>query len=115
MSEHWYCDVVELSQDAIYVWGDGCFVFANRATARLFGIESPQELIGRRVFDFVHPDSIPITQGRLDKLLADGELLAPQELKMIRSDGRVYRCRSRGDAVQLYRLRQPAHAGLSCI
>jgi PAS domain S-box-containing protein len=100
MSEHWYCDVVELSQDAIYVWCDGCFVFANRATACLFGIESLQELIGRRVFDFVHPDSIPITQGRLDKLLADGELLAPQELKMIRSDGRVYRCRSRGDAVQ---------------
>jgi PAS domain S-box-containing protein len=89
MNEHWYRDVVELSQDAIYVWCDGCFVFANRATARLFSIESPQELIGRRVFDFVHPDSIPIAQRRLDKLLADGELLSPQELKMIRSDGRV--------------------------
>lgn len=88
MNEHWYRDVVELSQDAIYVWCDGCFVFANRATARLFGFESPENLIGRRVYDFIHPDSIPIAQGRLQRLLA-GEPLAPLELKMIRADGRV--------------------------
>ncbi len=89
MDEHWYRDVVELSQDGIYVWCDGCFVFANRATARLFRLDSPDALIGRRVFDFVHPDSISIAQTRLDRLLADGESLAPQELKMIRPDGAV--------------------------
>jgi PAS domain S-box-containing protein len=89
MNEHWYRDVVELSQDAIYVWCDGCFVFANRATARLLGMASPEDLIGRRVLDFVHPDSIPVAQRRLKNLLADGELLSPQELKMIRADGQV--------------------------
>ena len=57
MNERWYRDVVELSQDAIYVLCDGCFVFANRATARLFGFESPENLIGRRVYDFIHPES----------------------------------------------------------
>ncbi len=89
MNERWYRDVVELSQDAIYVWCDGCFVFANRATARLLGMASPEDLIGRRILDFVHPDSIPVAQRRLNSLLAGGELLAPQELKMIRADGQV--------------------------
>jgi PAS domain S-box-containing protein len=108
MNEHWYRDVVELSQDAIYVWCDGCFVFANRATARLFGIVSPEDLIGRRVFDFVHPDSIPIAQRRLKSLLADGELLAPQELKMVRADGRVMDVEAVATAFD-YRGRKAAH------
>ncbi|HEX9451118.1 MAG TPA: PAS domain S-box protein, partial [Burkholderiales bacterium] len=89
MNEHWYRDVVELSQDAIYVWCDGCFVFANRATARLFGVQSPENLIGRRIFDFFHPDSILVAQRRLQRLLSEGEQLPPQEMKMIRADGRV--------------------------
>ncbi len=89
MNEHWYRDVVELSQDAIYVWCDDCFVFANRATARLFGVQSPENLIGLRVFDFFHRDSIPVAQGRLQRLLTEGARLAPQELKLIRADGRI--------------------------
>jgi PAS domain S-box-containing protein len=89
MREYWYRDVVELSQDAIYVWCDGCFVFANRATARLFGLESPELLIGRRVFDFFHADSLPVAESRLERLLAEGKPLAPQELKIVRSDGQV--------------------------
>lgn len=89
MDENWYRDIVEMSQDAIYVWCHGRFVFANRAAARLFGFESPQHLIGQRVFDLVHPDSIGIAQKRLSKLLADGQPLAPQELKMIRADGQI--------------------------
>ncbi len=89
MNEHWSRDVVELSQDAICVWCDGCFVFANRATARLFGFPSPENLIGVRILDYVHPDSIPVAQATLKKLLTDKERLPPQEMKMIRTDGRI--------------------------
>src|SRR5262245_45513307 len=89
MTEHWYRDVVELSQDAIYVWCDGCFVFANRATARLLCVESPERLIGRKVYDFVHPDYIPIAKKRLQLLLEGRGPLPPQEFKMVRADGEV--------------------------
>lgn len=89
MNEHWYRDVVELSQDAIYIWCDGCFVFANRATARLFGFASPEDLVGLPVFGFFHPDSRPIAESRLQRLLSEGEQLPPHEMKMIRADGRV--------------------------
>jgi len=89
MNERWYRDVVELSQDAIYVWCESRVVFANRATARLFCVGSPEDLIGRHVFDFIHPDSIPIAKGRLQRLLTERERLSPQELKMVRADGQT--------------------------
>lgn len=89
MSAHGYRDVVELSQDAICVWCDGGFVFANHATARLLGVQSPDNLIGLRIFNFIHPDWVPVARGRLEQLLAEGNPLALQELKMIRADGRV--------------------------
>lgn len=89
MSEHWYRDVVELSQDAIYVWRDGCFVFANHATAKLFGFDSPAELIGLRVFDYLHPDCVPLAQSRMQTLLEKGGPLPPAEFKVVRRDGKA--------------------------
>lgn len=108
MDENWYRDIVELSQDAIYVWCDGRFVFANRATARLFGFASPQDLIGRRVFDRVHPDFVALAQSRLTKLLADGQSLTPQEFRMIRADGQVIDVESMATRF-VYRGRIAAH------
>ena len=89
MNEHRVCDVVELSEDAIYVWCDGCFAFANLATARLLAAQSAEALIGLPVVEFFHPDSIAIAQAGLEKLLAQGEWVAPNDLKMVRMDGRV--------------------------
>ncbi len=89
MNEHWYRDVVELSRDAIYVWCDGCFVYANNATAQLLGFDSPQSMIGKRVFDLIHPESLGIARARLQRLLYHREQLAPQEMKFIRTDGQV--------------------------
>jgi PAS domain S-box-containing protein len=90
MNEHWYRDVVEMSQDAIYVWCDGCFVFANRATARILGVPSPQELIGRPVYDFIHPEFIDLAKSRMQQLRDTGGPLPPKEFKMLRADGGVF-------------------------
>jgi PAS domain S-box-containing protein len=87
MNEHWYRDVVELSQDAIYVWCDGRFVFANPAAARIFAVPSPQDLVGRRVYDFVHPDFIDLSKSRMQQLVDNGGPLPTQEFKMLRADG----------------------------
>ncbi len=89
MNEHWYRDVVEMSRDAIYVWCDGCFVYANRAAARLFGFDTPESMIGRRVFDLIHPESLAIARARMQRLLFRQEQLAPQEMKFVRTDGQV--------------------------
>jgi PAS domain S-box-containing protein len=85
--DSWYRDVVELSQDAIYVWRDGRMVFANRAMARLLGAHDPADLIGRSVFEFVHPECQHLAQMRMQKLLDGGTPLPPAELKYVRLDG----------------------------
>ncbi|HET9786714.1 MAG TPA: PAS domain S-box protein, partial [Pyrinomonadaceae bacterium] len=55
-SEDRYRRLVELSPDAIVLTVDGKIIYVNRAAQSVWGASSPDELIGRSVIDFVHPD-----------------------------------------------------------
>jgi two-component system cell cycle sensor histidine kinase/response regulator CckA len=55
-SEERYRKLIELSSDAIYVHVDGRFVFSNAEGARLLGVNRPEDLYGRQIMDFVHPE-----------------------------------------------------------
>ncbi|MFH0825883.1 MAG: PAS domain S-box protein [Pseudomonadota bacterium] len=55
-SEMRYRKLMEHLPDAVGVHRDGIIVFANPAAAALVGAESPQQLIGKKVSVFVHPD-----------------------------------------------------------
>ncbi|HVG02018.1 MAG TPA: PAS domain S-box protein [Nitrospira sp.] len=59
-SEMRYRSLIELSPSAVFVSRDDKMVFANQACAMLLGAKSAQELIGRPILDFVHPDSQPL-------------------------------------------------------
>jgi PAS domain S-box-containing protein len=48
--------LVELCPDALFIHSRGRFVFANAAGLRLLGADLPEQVLGRRVLDFVHPD-----------------------------------------------------------
>lgn len=88
-SEVRHRNLVELSQDAIYVRSEGKFVFANSATARIYGVATPEELIGQVIERFVHPDYIPMVRERVRKLDVERMQLPPAELKIVRKDGTV--------------------------
>jgi PAS domain S-box-containing protein len=89
VSDARYRDLVEMSQDAIYIRTRGRFVFANAATARLFGVESPEALIGKSPLDFVHPDFVAGLKKRWADLESRRKPLPPYELKLVRRDGSV--------------------------
>ena len=55
-SEERFRRLVELSPVGIFVYVEGRIVFINSAGAAMFGATSTDELIGRQVMDFVHPD-----------------------------------------------------------
>lgn len=55
-SEERYRQLVEWSPDAILVHVEGKIVFVNPATMALFGANRPEDLIGKPVLEFVHPD-----------------------------------------------------------
>jgi PAS domain S-box-containing protein/putative nucleotidyltransferase with HDIG domain len=57
LSEEKYRTLVDEVNDGFYATDNaGVFTFANPALARMFGVESPQALLGRSFLDFVSPD-----------------------------------------------------------
>ncbi len=55
-SERRYRSLVEHSPLAITIHSEGKIVFANEQSGKLLGVESPQDLIGREVLDFIKKD-----------------------------------------------------------
>ena len=51
-----YRQLVELSPEAIFVQREGRFVFVNSSLVRLLDAAGPDEVLGRPVLDFLHPD-----------------------------------------------------------
>jgi len=88
-SEEKYRTVVEISPDGIAIAAKGRHVFANKSLARIFGVSGPDELIGRPLMDYIHPDYRKIVKERLEQQTKRGEVVPLIEEKMIRADGTV--------------------------
>jgi len=86
-SEEQYRRLVEVAPDLIAVHCEGRIVFMNAAGARLLGAGSPDELVGRPVLDFVHPDSRLTVQRRIGAMLAHDERVPPIDELFLRLDG----------------------------
>ncbi len=85
-----YQDLIELSPSGVLVHAEQKFLFVNASGARMFGAGGPQEMVGRSVLDFVHPDSQPLVRARTQRYLAHG-LAAPEtEQKLLRADGSLF-------------------------
>ncbi|MCX6138792.1 MAG: PAS domain S-box protein, partial [Ignavibacteriales bacterium] len=85
--EEQYQALVELSPDAIAVHSDGILRFVNPAGARLLGVSSPQELIGRPIIEFVAPAHRSSVAARIHNVLTSREKLPPEDGKFLRLDG----------------------------
>ncbi|MFM8321531.1 MAG: PAS domain S-box protein, partial [Chloroflexota bacterium] len=81
--------LVEESPYAIGVHQDGVLVFANVAAARLFGVVSVDELIGRPIGELVHPEERDQSFSRVEQLLAGDTSVYPTEVRYLRMDGSV--------------------------
>jgi PAS domain S-box-containing protein len=86
-SEERYRRLVELAPDAIVVHSAGRIVFINAAGARLIGAASAEELLGRELLDFVHPDSRPAVLERMRVMLEQGRPVPRITERFLRLDG----------------------------
>jgi PAS domain S-box-containing protein len=55
-SESRYADLLRLAPDAIFVSTDGRISYANPATAKLLGLETEDDVIGKELTEFALPD-----------------------------------------------------------
>jgi PAS domain S-box-containing protein len=87
-SEERYRLLFELSPDSIAVYTDGIIRYANPATLRLLGANVPEEIIGRSMLDFVHPDYRKMVIERSRQQEKEGQPSPSAEEKFLRLDGR---------------------------
>ena len=75
------------SPEAIFVYCEDTIVYANAAARILFGASRPEDLLGRCVFDIIHPDTMAVARERARRSQQEGLPSALAEQKYLRLDG----------------------------
>jgi len=86
-SEEKYWRLIETSPYCITIHQDEKVVFSNQAMAQLLGVETPQQLMGRSIFDAIPPDRMDALRDRIRRLMAGETGLYPVEDVYYRQDG----------------------------
>ena len=88
-SEERYRRLVELSPDGVVVNCEGKLVFLNTAATKLLGAVNPEELIGTRMIDFIHPDYRMSCEKRWLQIKGGVQEMPRVEEQILRLDGRA--------------------------
>jgi PAS domain S-box-containing protein len=88
-SESQYRGLIERMPDGVFAYQDGRIIYANDAFVHLQGYDAPSALVGKRVFELLHPDDHPAVAERIRALQQTGLPVPPREFRMIHRDGSV--------------------------
>ncbi len=89
-SEQSYFRLVDLSPEAVVVYQDGVAVYANAAAVKTMGGSCVEDLIGRPVLDYIHPDSRLAVLKRVEDHYQGVESNDFAEYKFLRLNGEVF-------------------------
>lgn len=83
-----YKDLVEFLPVGIGIHTKGKLVYANKYAAEMLGAKTSEELIGKEVINFIHPDFRDIVLERI-QMVRQGKSAPQIEEKYVRLDGEV--------------------------
>ena len=86
-SENKYRQLIENSPDAIVIYSNGEVIYINKESIRLMAVDSAEELLGKQVLQFVHPDSHEMVIQRMKQITKDDVVLPLYEEVFVRPDG----------------------------
>ncbi len=89
-SEERYRQLIELSPEGIFIQYEEEFVFVNSQCLQLFGATNSEQIIGKSITDFVHPDFHAIVKQRIQQLIEQRTEVPLIEQKWLRLDGTVF-------------------------
>ena len=73
----------------VFVYGqDGIMLYAGEQAAATLGYDSPEEMVGRSIMDFVAPDERPRAAEIARRRLSGQDTVQEYELRLLRKDGR---------------------------
>ncbi|XXF76201.1 PAS domain S-box protein [Myxococcaceae bacterium GXIMD 01537] len=99
-SEQTFRQLIERSPDGIFVHRERRFVYVNAALLTALGYAHQRELLGRSIFDIVHPDDLPVVRDRVDTVIIQGKSVPLREIRYLRGDGTWYYAESAGMPVE---------------
>jgi PAS domain S-box-containing protein len=85
-SEDRYRSLVEWSPETIVVQRDGKIIYVNPSGVKTLKVDTIEDLLGKPIYDWVHPDSYSTTLERIKTLVKIGEFMPSIELKLIAHD-----------------------------
>src|SRR3954469_7636040 len=88
-SEERYRQLVELSPDAIHIHQHYKLVFVNEGCLKLFGASSPEQLLGRSLLEFIHPEQREMVRERMRVQYTEMRTIPGMKQTALRLDGTV--------------------------
>ncbi|KAA1248597.1 PAS domain S-box protein [Mycobacterium simiae] len=82
-----YRQLLDHCPDVILVHESGRLVYVNPAGVKALAATSPDELLGRRITEFVHPNSVPDMMARIGSLRDLGDTSSPAQETLLTLDG----------------------------
>ena len=86
-SERRYREFIEISPHGVFVQCEGRFAFLNRTAVRMLGARSEDELLGRPVLDYLHPESREAGRERIRLLNEESSAVPALAERWLRVDG----------------------------
>jgi two-component system, NtrC family, sensor kinase len=79
--------IIEQSPDGIFVHREGRVVYVNPARVRMMGYERPEDILGRRTEDLIHPDDRHAISAHVAAIQAGDESPKHRLGRLLRKDG----------------------------
>ncbi len=79
--------LLEAAPDAIFVVSEERIVFVNPSAVRLLGGERPEQIVGKRLSEFVHPGSLASVRSRIRDSYRTGVAAPPIEHVLVALNG----------------------------
>ena len=86
-SKERYRNLFHNSPYAILVHDKGTIIMTNETSAKLIGLSKSEELIGKSIMQFIHPDYHPDVENRIEQVQIYKKNAAIAEEKLIKIDG----------------------------
>src|SRR5258708_7332210 len=84
-----YKHLLEITPEAIVIHIGGRIVYINPAALRMIGAKKSQEIIGKSVMKFIHPDSMPLIKKRISMMLNKQKVAPFIEEKFVTLQGDI--------------------------
>jgi PAS domain S-box-containing protein len=88
-SEERYRKLVDMCPETIAVHSEGKLLYLNPAGVKLIGASTSDEVIGKSIWDIVHPDNHELVRKRITQVLKEGKTAPLVEEKFVNLDGEV--------------------------